>query len=160
MDGAKVVRAALIEAAETLEPLALIESEADDDHDDSEDAPLSWSFAFEDDDLVIVDYAPQDGRVVFTAVLPAPEESRRAEVYELLLQYNAIWQETGGVRMAIEGPGGPVLQIFDMPAHGIRGDDVADVLSGFLRKLPAWSALISEPGTASQSGSGLDGVRV
>ena len=160
MDASEIVRAALVEAAKTLDPLSLIEDDVESDGDMARtEGAASWAFAFEGDDVIVVDHAPAERRVYFTAVIGAPPKERRLAVYELLLQYNAHWSETGGVRLAGEGAGGPILQIYDMQADGLTAGDVAAAVSGLLAKLPEWRALIERKDDAeapdAMPGAGL-----
>lgn len=74
----------------------------------------SWLLVFSDEQSVYVEWANNPDRLVLSAALGKPVEGNELQVYETLLSYNLLWQDTGGVRMAIDGPQGDVMLIYDL----------------------------------------------
>ena len=91
-----------------LELAAVIES---DDGD-------GWILAIEEDDSVLVELDEAEGRIFLSAEVGLPDDEARPGLYETLLVYNAQWHASGGVRMALDAPGGEVMQILELPAAG------------------------------------------
>jgi hypothetical protein len=117
-----------------------------------------WTLLLDEEILVYADYvADRDMLVLSAEVADLPAEGRAAR-HELLLQYNNQWAETGGVRMALDGPGGTVVQILEMPAAGLGTQTLGTVLSGFAEVLRNWRPILeATPETEGTAGTGPDG---
>ncbi len=74
----------------------------------------SWLLVFADEQSVYVEWANNPDRLVLSTGLGRPPEGNELPVYETLLSYNLLWQDTGGVRMAIDGPQGDIMLIYDL----------------------------------------------
>jgi hypothetical protein len=74
----------------------------------------SWLLVFADEKSVYVEWAANPERLVLSTGLGKPVEGSELQVYETLLSYNLLWQDTGGVRMAIDGPQGEIMLIYDL----------------------------------------------
>ncbi|MBB3950311.1 type III secretion system chaperone [Aureimonas jatrophae] len=82
------------------------------------------------------------GRVMLSTVLaPAPAD-RRGDVYETLLLYNLAWRETGGVRMALNGADGPVVQIADVPMQDLSARLLVTVARNLVRRGAIWTQFL------------------
>ena len=126
-----------------LELAAVIES---DDGD-------GWILAIDEDDSVLVELDEAEGRIFLSAEVGLPDDAARPGLYETLLVYNAQWHTSGGVRMALDAPGGEVMQILELPAAGLDAARLAQVFVAFLEVLSGWRAVAAGgPG----GGDGLD----
>lgn len=74
----------------------------------------NWVLMLEDESAIIIEWASNPSRLVLSANLGRPNEGSQLTIYETLLSYNLLWQDTGGVRMAIDGPQGEVMLIYDL----------------------------------------------
>jgi hypothetical protein len=74
----------------------------------------NWVLVFEDETSIVIEWADTPARLVLTSSLGRANEDAQLGIYETLLSYNLLWQETGGVRMAIDGPQGEVMMIYDL----------------------------------------------
>ena len=134
-----------------LELAAVVES---DDGD-------GWILAIEEDDGVLVELDEAEGRIFLSAEAGLPDDEARPGLYETLLVYNAQWHASGGVRMALDAPGGEVMQILELPAAGLDAARLAQVFVAFLEVLAGWRAVVAVgPGggdglDASAAGSGI-----
>ena len=96
------------------------------------------------DDLEILVELDEDfDRLVFTAVIGPILHEDRANVLEALLATTAMWRTTRGVRMALSGPGGDVLQIFDLPCIKADASTLAMLLSNLAQNTRTWRGLLS-----------------
>ena len=94
--------------------------------------------------------------------MPLPS-TRREDVLQSLLAFNALWAETGGIRMAIDRPNGKVTQIFDLLTRDIDVTKVAQVIDALLAKADAWKSLLAGAETqavAADETPGADAIRV
>ena len=102
-----------------------------------------WVLDLDGEHAIVVEYRPADDRLFFTAEVGIPAPEARPVCYELLLAYNAMWRETGGVRMAVNGEDGAVLQIADITAGDIDSAALSAILENFIGKLVEWTDILS-----------------
>ena len=112
-----------------------------------------WILAIEEDDSVLVELDEAEGRLFLSAEAGLPDDEARPGLYETLLVYNAQWYASGGVRMALDEPGGEVVQMLELPAAGLEASRLAQVFVAFLEVLSGWREVVAgSPG----GGDGLD----
>lgn len=101
----------------------------------------SWRLLFDEQTLVMAEYVADEDRLVLSANIATPDAntpSDRLRIYEQLLQYNYHWELTGSVRMALEGPGGELVQLADLRVSGLDLETLTTALSGFQDKVQGW----------------------
>lgn len=111
----------------------------------------SWAIFMEQDLAVLVQFDEQKNCLVLASELGAPPPGDRTALYELLLQLNYHWQTTGGNRMAIDGPGGNVTQVFEMGADGLDATRLSRVVASFTEAAKAWREIVQRPAVAQNS---------
>jgi hypothetical protein len=120
-----------------------------------------WALRVDEETLLFADLEQERDCLVLSGEVGTPPPSDRARLHDLLLRYNFHWDETGGVRMAVEGQDGPVIQLVDVPLAGLDGHRLQALVRGFTTKLQAWRAILqggaSPEGGAAQAGSGPHG---
>jgi hypothetical protein len=72
-----------------------------------------------------------------------PAADRRAQICDALLQYNYAWRETGGTRMALDGPDGLIVQMLELPLAGLDARGLADAVATFAARLHTWREVIA-----------------
>ncbi len=90
-----------------------------------------------------------------TLIAPVPP-GRAAEIHEALLLYAMAWRETGGVRMALNGRGGAVVQMADVFAPDADARTVVTVARNLAGRVPFWHDFLvaqSQAGAAPQAGA-------
>ena len=102
-----------------------------------------WVLDLDGENAVLAEYFNADDRLFLTGDAGVPEPAARLVCYELLLAYNAMWRQTGGVRMAVNGEDGAVLQIADIAAEGLDATTLARVVENFVGKLGEWMEIIA-----------------
>ena len=103
----------------------------------------TWALQVDEAILLIVDLDEEDGRLVVSADAGRIQEGRQGEIHERLLRYNYCWRETGGVRMALDGPGGEVVQMADVPLAGLDVVRWHRILASFIDMLRAWREILA-----------------
>ena len=103
----------------------------------------NWAIQFEDQSIVMLEWAEQPDRVVLTTLLVTPSESMQLSVYETLLCYNLLWKDTGGVKMALSGPGGELVLLYEMFASSLNLADMQVVLTNFLSIAQVWGTYVT-----------------
>ena len=106
----------------------------------------SWAIALDDaaDTTLALDYDAATAKLYISADLGAPPSDHLLATYDFLLQYNAFWAETGGVRMALDGPAGNVLQLFDMSLHDLQAHQLGNVLQNFAAQIQVMRAMLAK----------------
>ena len=113
-----------------------------------------WSLLVDDEEggVVWVDLDDARGCLVLSGEVGTPQPVDRERLNDLLLRYNFHWDATGGVRMAVEGEGGPVIQLADVPLAGLDAGRLGVVVRGFAAMLAAWRAILRGGGVSGAAG--------
>jgi len=115
-----------------------------------------WILAFADGTVIEADYdEAAGGRLLLSIELGEPDPAGAAEWHRTLLQYNYLWRQTGGVRMALAGT--VVVQALELAVPGLALSTLADALTGLRGNAALWRDLLAssaEPGP--QAGAPLD----
>jgi len=94
-----------------------------------------WAIGFDERTIVMLQLDDR-GRLTLTLDVGRCLEAKRAAAYEALLTYNALWRETGGIRMALAD--GSVLQLFTATAAGLTVEALAAIVESFVEKALVW----------------------
>ena len=129
--------ALLAEVAPILGLDALVQHDGDDG--------VSWDLMFDDSLLVEAFHEEATNKLVLTTHVGTPDEDRAAQLHRLLLQYNYLWRDTSGTRMALEPPDGNIVMIYDLPLAGLDGVTLRNVLQNFSAAARAWTVTINGP---------------
>jgi hypothetical protein len=103
----------------------------------------NWAIQFDDQSIVMLEWAEKPDRVVLTAMLGAPSESMQLSVYETLLCYNLLWKDTGGVKMALSGPGGELILLYELFSTDLTLNELQTVLTNFVSIAQVWSVYVT-----------------
>jgi hypothetical protein len=106
----------------------------------------NWAVQFEDQSIVMLEWAESPDRVVLTAMLGVPSEAMQLSVYETLLCYNLLWKDTGGVKMALSGPGGELVLLYELFASNLNRNELQTVLINFVSISQVWSVYVTGEG--------------
>lgn len=115
----------------------------------------NWAIQFDDQSIITLEWADKPERVVLTAMLGTPSESMQSSVYETLLCYNLLWKDTGGVKMALSGPGGELVLLYELFVSDLSLNELQIVLSNFVSIAQVWSVYVT--GESDQSAASLPG---
>ncbi|MEN3385176.1 MAG: hypothetical protein V7608_5220 [Hyphomicrobiales bacterium] len=114
-----------------------------------------WALGVDEDTTLFVDHEVDQHRIVLTGEVAAVRPAAKAAVHELLLQYNNQWRSTGGVRLALDGPDGSVIQICDLSTAQLDAQAFAGAVQVFIDILRGWRDILSRDpangGTAPDS---------
>jgi len=102
----------------------------------------TWAISMPEDLAVLVQFDEAKNCLVLASELGAPPPGDRTALYEILLQINFHWDTTGGTRMAINGPGGEIVQVYEIGTDGLEATRLSAILSSFAAGAKAWRELI------------------
>lgn len=108
----------------------------------------TWGVALSEDLTVLVEYDEAKDCLVLAAELGTPPDGDRTALYELLLRMNYHWETTGGVRMALDGPAGQVVQVFELATEGLEATRLGATVTAFAETAVAWREIIQRAGSA------------
>jgi hypothetical protein len=103
----------------------------------------NWAIQFDDQSIVMLEWAESPDRIVMTAMLGTPTESMQLSVYETLLCYNLLWKDTGGVKMALSGPGGELVLLYELFSGNLTLNELQTVVSNFVSIAQVWSVYVT-----------------
>jgi len=95
-----------------------------------------WVVVFDDGTGVIVE--AMQSRLALSAAIGRPPIDRRFVVYESLLSFNALWRETDGARLALNGPNGDVMLVHEISAVELTSSGLQDALARFAELVALW----------------------
>lgn len=122
----------------------------------------AYAIRFEQLDVVVERDGDRD-RIALSVEIGAPRPSQALEAYQTLLSYNMLWRETGGVRMALTGKGGSVVQFVDLTGSEINPRSIATVAANLASLTEIWRAFLQSAGNdtvAPAPVSAADFIRV
>lgn len=108
--------------------------------------PHRWAIGLVDGGALSVDYSEQTGKLVLAADCGQPQEGNRLQVYETLLTYNSLWEETGGLRMALDRAGGGVVLALDLAPQALTAGLFATVVQNFAAHARLWKRAVQDLG--------------
>ena len=105
----------------------------------------TWAVAASDSgwEAVILLHYDEASRKLFISgdCGPVPED-KILSTYEFLLKYNLACIDTGGARFALDGPGGDVSLIFDLPLADLETDMLGVTIANFINLLRTMQAMV------------------
>jgi hypothetical protein len=113
-----------------------------------------WQLVDLDRNALVVELMPEDDRVWISAEAGLPRAGFRPRLYELMLQYNARWRETGGTRVVLDGPEGAVVVACDIPASGLDVSRLSTVIRNFRSVLDGWRRIVDSQSAGGAAGEG------
>lgn len=118
----------------------------------------SWGVACADESIgVKIDFEPDNEVLTLLTELGSVAEQNRLATYETMLMYNAIGQQTGGIRMGIADQQGTAVQELDLATEGLELNYLTARLQDFVLKAALWISII-ERGGVSDTNDGQNAV--
>ncbi len=102
----------------------------------------AWLLALDGETMLDIEFDSVEDRLIITGDVCEVAEPARPLVYEMLLQYNYLWTETGGVRMALGGGPGNVVMMFELPAVGLQPSRLCHALNNMAHSQRAWQHVL------------------
>lgn len=101
-----------------------------------------WTLVLEDETVIFADFHEDQKRLTLSANVGTPLEAERDKIYAQLLQYNNQWQETDGVRMAVDNED-EIVQLFDLSVVDLELSKLHRVIDNFVSVLRGWRDIFS-----------------
>jgi hypothetical protein len=99
--------------------------------------------------VVSFELDPERAILVLSSEVGQPAAEARAAVHEAALQYGLAWRETGGARLALDGPGGTLVLIYELATAGLDTARLAGVTGQFAGVARGWQELLARAPTSS-----------
>jgi hypothetical protein len=108
----------------------------------------SWLLVTKDNVAVSVELDGDNGRLVLAASAGPPSRERPADL-EMLLVHNLAWRETGGLRFALDQPGGEAMLLFDVALAGLDASRLQALVGDLAAKAAVWRSYLSRSAEAA-----------
>lgn len=109
----------------------------------------SWSLQWDDGLVVIADYDDDDQRVTLTAHVGAMPTENSHELADLILRFNGLWYETGGLRLGLDDVN--IVQIYDLFAVNLDSPTLCTLVTRFAEKARAWIRIVESHDSSASS---------
>lgn len=120
--------------------------------------PDRWVVGYEDAS-VVAEYDAGRDCLVLSGDIGVPPEGRKHGVHELLLRYNSLRLDTGGVAAALDADGEAQL-LADLAAEGLDERGLAATLGNLCAKLRVWRGIVMTGLEPAEAGAPLDAFAV
>lgn len=120
--------------------------------------PDRWVVGYEDAS-VVAEYDAERDCLVLSGDIGAPPESRKHAVHELLLRYNSLRPDTGGIAAALDADGEARL-LADIAAEGLDERGLAATLGNLCAKVRIWRSIVATGPDPVETDSPLDSFAV
>lgn len=104
----------------------------------------AWLLAADEQTLIDVELWAPRSRVVLTTRVGEVLEALGGDVYPLLLQYNYLWPETGGTRMALDGSPGNIVAVLDLGPDDLEPTALAALLTHLSVIRQVWAEMLEK----------------
>ncbi len=78
-----------------------------------------WLVALDEELIILMEQDVDTGKLVLSVEVGRPPTGLELDAYKMLLQVNASWRDTGGLRFGLEPEGDMVTQILDVSLAGL-----------------------------------------
>ncbi len=102
----------------------------------------AWLLVVNEDTIIDVYYDNEFKRLLFSGEIGAPLDHTRYNFYETILQYNYLWEETGGIRIALDGPSGNAVMMFDISLSDLDMVMLQTIILNFSETLTSWRKIM------------------
>jgi len=97
----------------------------------------NWVLVLDGASLVVT-YRSDIQSIMLCHPVGCPSVEQRLAAYEAMLLYNSLWREHGGIRLALQEPGGEVEQLFELPVADLDLDTLKTVAENLLSVGSRW----------------------
>jgi len=111
--------------------------------------PHQWTILWDEFIAIDVEHLPDESKLVLSAELGRALTGEEAATYQLLLQVNALWRETGGLRMALDAGDGELTQLYDLALGGLDRDGLENRVRNFEAAARGWREVIATKAVVS-----------
>ncbi len=130
-------------------------------HDDeietiTRDGEAEWSVVFDEEAIVTLAHVADQHKLMLSMPLATPPTEQRLAAYQAMLCYNLLWQETGGVTLALGGAHGAAHLLFPLSTVDLDVDRLDTVLTNFAAKGRIWRDAVTSGDFAEAAASFQD----
>ena len=101
------------------------------------------------DELIFVQYHEKARLLCLSSPIQVPEETEREAFYAMLLRYNAMWLQTGGLSMGLDSDGEDFYLMFPIAANELQPNELLDHLLKFGARVVQWRENTENPSVPS-----------
>jgi hypothetical protein len=113
-------------------------------------APDQWFIVYDEFLIIDIEFLPDAAKLVLSTDLGRALVGEENATYTLLLQVNALWRETGGLRMALDAGDGELSQVYDIALAGLDRDGLELRVQNFAAAARGWREVIATKSAAKE----------
>ncbi len=116
---------------------------------------FAWIVSFADDTRMEVEADVKNARLIVFTDLGKPKADEKSRIMQTMLNYNLLWQETGGLRMGLSGDGANALLIGDTPLPDVSEAVLDEMIYNLSKLAGAWRLFVAT-GSMVSGGTNAD----
>lgn len=92
--------------------------------------------------VILIAHDPERGVLVFESDLGSAPEGSEPRLFPVMLTVNRIWDQTGGLRLSVEGEDTAVTLLLDLGTGELTADRLATALRSFAERVLLWREIV------------------
>jgi len=109
-----------------------------------------WLVVYDDDTAVEIECDETGNKLVFSMSLGPVSDQRKKLLHEVMLTWNYLYHDTGGMRLAVEGAEGNVVLLVDLCHLDIDVGTLAGFLEAFVETGRGWREVLQQDAPADE----------
>ncbi len=105
-----------------------------------------WSIEYDSEIEIEMSYDELQNKLTLAADIGKPCREWETHTYAMLLQYNALWPETSGMRIALSEMHGELVQLFDLFVVDLDIQTLQTVVVNFYERAVIWRKVMTAGG--------------
>ncbi|MEM6678862.1 MAG: type III secretion system chaperone [Pseudomonadota bacterium] len=82
--------------------------------------------------------------LVFVGTLGQTPVRAEKEMMRILMQMNNLWGALGGLRFALEEPGGDFVMLWDLPYPSLTTENLQNAIESFIDRIRFWRQVVAD----------------
>src|SRR5262249_25136013 len=102
-----------------------------------------WALSLDDGLVLIIDLVQGQGTLSLCTSLGRPLDDERLRVWEAMLVYSSVYQNNGGISMALDQPGGECQMLSSLAAFDLDVDRLRRGILDLAHKARLWREVVA-----------------
>lgn len=103
-----------------------------------------WSLPLDPAHPIRMRFDQDRGKLVFSRLIGIPPAGDQTSLHEICLVFNSIWQQTAGLGIGLESPGGTITQFQNLSISPLSAETLTEALTAFESRALALAALVHQ----------------
>jgi hypothetical protein len=103
----------------------------------------TWAIGLANESIITLEWVDDPSRLILSAKIGCPDAEKQVEAYRMLLIYNRLWRENGGVTTALSGEENNVTLLYELNAENLNLGSLRTVLLNFAVLVGDWHTYLA-----------------